>query len=183
VETADLLGDMAETEAAIFADICARIGPAATDGLARHLGEEAATPARLRATAIIRQYGARAVGRLGPAVGSPQWAARRNAAEILGDIAAAEGVPLLQPLLRGQDARVTTAAVRALSNIKDPTAARAVHTVLRAATGEQRRAVVDALEDATLVNTWEPDGRGNYPWAVVEAVDPEAVGIDPLACM
>jgi putative nucleotidyltransferase with HDIG domain len=39
------------------------------------------------------------------------------------------------------------------------------------------------LEEALLVNTWEPDGRGDYPIAVVEAVDPEAVGIDPLAHM
>jgi putative nucleotidyltransferase with HDIG domain len=39
------------------------------------------------------------------------------------------------------------------------------------------------LEEALLVNTWEPDGRGNYTWAVVEAVDPEAAGIDPLAYM
>jgi hypothetical protein len=56
--------------------------------------------------------------------------------------------------LRGHDPRVTTAAVRALSNIKDPAAAKAVHTVLRAATGEQRRAVVGALvaqRDARVV--------------------------------
>ena len=34
-----------------------------------------------------------------------------------------------------------------------------------------------------LVNTWEPDGRGDFTWAVVEAVDPEAVNIDPLKYM
>jgi putative nucleotidyltransferase with HDIG domain len=39
------------------------------------------------------------------------------------------------------------------------------------------------MEESQLVNTWEPDGRGDYTWAVVEAVDPEAVGIDPLAYM
>ncbi|HTM25525.1 MAG TPA: HD-GYP domain-containing protein [Vicinamibacterales bacterium] len=38
-------------------------------------------------------------------------------------------------------------------------------------------------EEGLLVNTWEPDGRGDYTWAVVEAVDPEAVGIDPLTYM
>ncbi len=41
----------------------------------------------------------------------------------------------------------------------------------------------NAVEEATLVNTWEPDGRGDYTWAVVEAVDPEAAGIDPLQYM
>jgi len=39
------------------------------------------------------------------------------------------------------------------------------------------------LDEAQLVNTWEPDGRGDYTWAVVEAVDPDAAGIDPLAYM
>jgi HEAT repeat protein len=154
VETAEILGDMTEPEAALFTDICGRIGPPATDALKGHLDTEAATPGRTRATAIIRQFGARAVGRLSSVAGSNKWAAQRNVAELLGEIAAAEGVPLLQPLLRGQDARVTTAAVRALSNIKDPAAARAVHTVLRASTGEQRRAVVEALvaqRDARVV--------------------------------
>jgi len=153
-EAAEILGEMSEQEAGIFADICARIGPAATDALRRHLEEEATTPARARAGAIIRKYGSRAVNRLAPLIGSKQWAAQRNAAELLGEIGAAEAVPLLQPLLRGSDARVTAAAVRALSIIKDPAAARAVHTALRAATGDQRRAVVDALvaqRDARVV--------------------------------
>jgi HEAT repeat protein len=154
VETAEILGDMTEPEAALFADICARIGPASTDALKAHLESEAETPARMRAAAMIRKYGARAVGRLTSLAGSNRWAAQRNVAELLGELAVAEAVPVLQPLLRGHDPRVTTAAVRALSNIKDPAAARAVHTVLRAATGEQRRAVVDALvalRDARVV--------------------------------
>jgi putative nucleotidyltransferase with HDIG domain len=41
----------------------------------------------------------------------------------------------------------------------------------------------EALAEPILVNTWEPDGRGDYTWAVVEAVDPDAVGIDPLQYM
>jgi HEAT repeat protein len=36
-------------------------------------------------------------------------------------------------------------AIKALGSIPDPAAARAIHTVLRAATGEVRRAIVDAL--------------------------------------
>jgi len=39
------------------------------------------------------------------------------------------------------------------------------------------------LEEPGLVNTWEADGRGDYTWAVVEAVDPDAVGLDPLHYM
>jgi len=41
----------------------------------------------------------------------------------------------------------------------------------------------EGLEEMPLVNTWEPDGRGDFTWAVVEAVDPEAAGIDPLQYM
>lgn len=154
VEAAELLGDMSDAEAACFTDICARIGPASTDALKVHLETEPLTPARARASAIVKRYGARAVSRLASVAGSSKWAAQRNVAELLGELAVAEAVPLLQPLLRGHDPRVITAAVRALANIKDPAAARAVHTVLRAATGEQRRAVVEALvaqRDARVV--------------------------------
>ena len=77
-----------------------------------------------------------------------------HAAEILGRIASPEAVPLLQPLLRRNDPKVTRHAIAALANIDDPAAARAIHTVLRSATGEQRRAVVEALvagRDARVV--------------------------------
>ena len=54
-------------------------------------------------------------------------------------------MPLLQPLLRQSDPRVAREAVAALGVIPDPAAARAIQTVLRAATGDVRRAVTDAL--------------------------------------
>ena len=37
-----------------------------------------------------------------------------------------------------------------------------------------------ALEEPLLANTWERDERGGHPYAVVEAVDPESVDLDPL---
>ena len=37
------------------------------------------------------------------------------------------------------------------------------------------------IEEPILANTWDRDSRGEHPRAVVEAVDPEAVDIDPLA--
>jgi HEAT repeat protein len=144
-ETIDLLGEMSDAEAAQVAAICERIGPAAADALRKALEVEALTVARTRATAIIERYGARAVTRLAPLIDSPHWYARVNACELLGRLGSSEAVPLLQPLLRGHDPRVVRAAVRALASINDPAAARSVHTVLRAATGEQRRAVVEAL--------------------------------------
>ena len=153
-EAAELLEDMTDGEAVRFAEVCRHVGPASTDALLPLFASEDATRGRQRAAAIVRAYGVRAVTRLGPLVSSAHWPAQRNAAELLGDIAVAESVPLLQPLLRGVDARVIAAAVRALAGIKDPAAARSVHTVLRASSGEQRRAVVDALvsqRDARVV--------------------------------
>jgi HEAT repeat protein len=179
VETAEMLGDMSEEEGTLFGQICSRIGPAATDGLKTHLEVEELTPGRARATAILWNYGAGSIGRLASVVGSQKWAAQRNVAELLGEIGVAEAVPLLQPLLRGQDARVTAAAVRALSNINDPAAARAVHTVLRAATGEQRRAVVDALvaqRDARVVPVLVRIIEESEPFGADHSIVLDAVG-------
>jgi putative nucleotidyltransferase with HDIG domain len=39
------------------------------------------------------------------------------------------------------------------------------------------------VETPPLVNTWEPDGRGDFRCAVVEAVDPDVATLDPLSYM
>jgi putative nucleotidyltransferase with HDIG domain len=39
------------------------------------------------------------------------------------------------------------------------------------------------IEEPMLVNTWESDSRGEFKHAVVEAVDPDAVQIEPLTYM
>jgi putative nucleotidyltransferase with HDIG domain len=48
----------------------------------------------------------------------------------------------------------------------------------------QVKIIVDAagqsIEDPPLANTWERDDRGEHPRAVVEAVDPDELGVDPL---
>jgi putative nucleotidyltransferase with HDIG domain len=41
----------------------------------------------------------------------------------------------------------------------------------------------ELLEEPLLANTWEPDAKGDYPRAVVEQVDPEPLGLDPLTFM
>ena len=41
-------------------------------------------------------------------------------------------------------------------------------------------ALGEMVEQPELVNTWERDNRGDHVRAVVEAVDPEPLGIDPL---
>jgi len=41
----------------------------------------------------------------------------------------------------------------------------------------------DRLEEPFLANTWERDVRGEYPRAVVEAVDPDSIDLDPLTLL
>ena len=41
----------------------------------------------------------------------------------------------------------------------------------------------ETLEEPMLANTWERNSSGEHPRAVVEAVDPESVNIDPLTYM
>ena len=144
-ETVNDLQTLDDQPAQLVTELCSAAGPATTDALRQWLDEERQTKGRQRATGVIRGFGVAAIGRLTPLVSSQHWYAQRNVAELLGEISCPEAVPLLQPMLRGGDPRVMQAAVRALSNIDDPSAARSVHTVLRSATGEQRQAVVSAL--------------------------------------
>jgi HEAT repeat protein len=144
-EAVEFLDAMDDPTAATFGQICTTIGPPATDALRRWLEDETPSLGRRRASALIAGFGPAAVKRLSALVSNPHWYVQRTLADVLGEIAAVEAVPLLQPLLRRSDPRVTQAAVRALSNIDDPSAARSVHMVLRAAAGEQRQAVVAAL--------------------------------------
>jgi len=43
-----------------------------------------------------------------------------------------------------------------------------------------RDAQGNAYENDLLANTWERDHRGEFPLAIVEAIDPQEAGIDPL---
>jgi hypothetical protein len=43
-----------------------------------------------------------------------------------------------------------------------------------------RDAQGNAYETAMLANTWERNTRGDFPLAIVEAIDDEEAGIDPL---
>ena len=144
-EATELFGEMEAPAAVQFTQSCRHIGPAAVDGLRElfRAAEENDGDAT-RPSAHCRVRGARSHPP-GATRSSEPWFVQRNVADLLGHLRAPEAVPLLQPLLRGTDPRVMGAAVQALSNIDDPAAARAIHTVLRAATGDHRMAVVSAL--------------------------------------
>jgi HEAT repeat protein len=153
-ETVAMLGDLDPESLGIFADICRLVGVTAVEVLAMTLRIQEPPAARVRASDIIVGFGEPAVSRLAAFIDDERTFVQCHTAELLGRIAAPQAVPLLQPLLRRTDSKVVRVAVTAMANINDPAAARAIHTVLRAATGEQRRAVIDALvaeRDARVV--------------------------------
>ena len=147
-EASALLEVLDEAEFDILRGIFAEVGPSAVVSLHAPLLFEKRTRARVRGGEIIVRYGDAAVSRLAPLTTHAQWFVRRNTAELLGRIGSPDAVPLLQPLLRGEDPRVLKEAVGALTRIDDPSAARAIHTVLRASSGGDRQAVIDALVEA-----------------------------------
>ena len=144
-ETALLIGDVDERGWGTIRGVVATIGIAATESLKPVVAVEIETLASKRAEDLIAGFGAPAVSRLASLVADPRWFVQRTGARLLGRIAAPEGVPLLAPLLRKSDPRVAQEAITALGGIQDPSAARAIQTVLRSATGELRRAIIDAL--------------------------------------
>ena len=153
-EAVAMLGDFERENLETFSDICRLVGVAIVDVLGLTLRIQDRTAARVRASDLIVGFGAPAVSRLAPFIDDERAYVQSHVAEVLGRLAAPQAVPLLQPLLRRNDPKVVRVAVSAMANINDPAAARAIHTVLRAATGDQRRAVIDALvaeRDARVV--------------------------------
>lgn len=153
-EAVSLVGDFDAETLETFTDICRQLGVGVVEVLGMLLRVQERTAARVRASDIIVGFGAPAVSRLAAFIDDERPFVQAHVAELLGRIATPEAVPLLQPLLRRGDMTVARAAVAAMASINDPAAARAIHTVLRAVSGEHRRAVIDALvigRDARVV--------------------------------
>jgi HEAT repeat protein len=144
-ETAALIGEIDETGWISIRTVIDVVGVATIEALKPIIMVEEHTLASQRAEQAILGFGQLAVSRLASLVDDERWFVQRNGARLLGRTGSPEAVPLLQPLLRRSDARVVREAVSALGTINDPAAARAIHTVLRSATGAQRTAVIDVL--------------------------------------
>jgi hypothetical protein len=178
-ETVGLLGDLEPVQFDAFHTVCRHVGPEAVEVLSVPMYHEAPSLDQRRAGDIIVGYGAAAVLRLAPLVNDERWFVQLNGVALLGRIAVPEAVPLLQPLLRKPDPRIAPRVVSALAGINDPAAARAIHTVLRTATGDLRRAIITALIQERdprvapmlerILNESEPFGRDHA--IVLETMD------------
>jgi HEAT repeat protein len=144
-EAAALIGDLDEKSWDALKAVLETIGAASVEALKPAVAVEHDDLATGRAESVVVGFGEKAVMRLASMMRDERWYVRRRGARLLGRIGTADAVALLQPLLRQHDPRVAREAVVALGVIPDPAAARAIHTVLRAATGEVRRAVIEAL--------------------------------------
>ena len=181
-ETAALIGEVDERDWDAIKAVIIAIGPPSIESLKPVVVAEQDTIATARAEDMIVSFGNHAVTRIAPLVSDPRWYAQQRGARMLGRLGTKEAVPLLQPLLRQADARVLRAAVRALCGIRDPTAARAIQTVLRAATGEMRHAVIETMVEGRdarvvpilvqIVNESDPLGKDHE--MVLETI--EALG-------
>ncbi len=144
-ETAALLATLDEGEWASVRAVLTALGAASLQALLPALEAEHDTLGLRRAGDTVVGFGARVVNDLAPLVNDARWFVQCTGARLLGRIGSPDAVPLLQPLLRSGDPRVVRTALRALSSIDSPSAGRAVHGALRAATAHGRRAVVEAL--------------------------------------
>jgi HEAT repeat protein len=144
-ETATLIGDLDANGWSTLEAVITTVGASSVEALKAVVAVEHETDSSRRAETLIVGFGPLSAARLASLAGDSRWFAQRAAARILGRIGLPVSVPLLQPLLRRTDPRVAREAVAALAVIDDPSAARAIHLVLRSATGALRIAVIDAL--------------------------------------
>jgi HEAT repeat protein len=153
-EAATTLAEQDAAEFAAFEKLVRAIGPSAVPALLRSYQREDGGTATDRVTAILGKLGAPAIPAIAAALEDQPWFVQRELAKVFGKIGTAAAVAPLQTLLRRTDVRVLQTAVSSLSGIADPAAERALHTVLKASTGEARNAVIEALiglKDARVV--------------------------------
>jgi hypothetical protein len=152
-ETIGVLGEVESRDIAVIRELCGHLGAATAPALLRGITQQGGRQTE-RAVAILVSLGAPAITNIGHGLDERPWWAQRVLAEVLGRIGTAAAVPPLQGLLRKADSRVLPAVLTALSGIDDPSAARAIHTVLRTVSGTARATVVEtlvALRDARVV--------------------------------
>jgi HEAT repeat protein len=143
-EAAGALADQSADEFAAFETLVRTIGPASIKSILSAYQREDGL-ATERATQLLSKMGTAAIAHLSEGIEDPRWFVQREIARVLGKIGGTAAVLPLQTLLRRGDPRVLQSAVSSLAVIDDPAATRALHTVLRATTGEARAAVIAAL--------------------------------------
>jgi hypothetical protein len=144
-ESAAAIGDQSAEEFGHFERMALALGPSVVAALVTGYQREDGGAATDRITNLLIKMGLPAIPAMAAGIEDKQWFIQRELARVLGQIGTAAAVPPLHALLRRTDHRVLQAAVSSLARIDDPAAARALHTALKAATGDARAAVINAL--------------------------------------
>lgn len=144
-ESASAIGDQTAQEHRHFERLVLALGCATVTALVAAYQREDNGAATERVTNLLVKLGPPAIPGIAAIVDEQRWVGQREIAKVLGQIGTAAAVPPLQGMLRRNDSRVLPAAVSAIARIDDPAAARALHNVMRSATGDARAAVISAL--------------------------------------
>ncbi|HUQ88038.1 MAG TPA: HEAT repeat domain-containing protein [Vicinamibacterales bacterium] len=143
-ETVSTLGEQTAEEFAVFEKLIRAVGISTLPTLlSTYHHEDGVTTDRL--TTLIIGLGSPVIPGIRSALDDQPWFVQRELARALGKIGTSAAIQPLQGLLRRSDLRVLQVAVASLSGIHDAAAERALHTVLKATTGEARAAVINAL--------------------------------------
>ena len=143
-EAAGTLAEQTAEEFAAFEKLVRALGPSTIPALvATYQREDGVVTDRV--TALVIRHGAPAIPAIVSALDDKPWFVQRELARALGKIGTSAAVQPLQSLLRRSDPRVLQVAVASLASIQDAAAERSLHTVLKAATGEARAAVINSL--------------------------------------
>ncbi|MBY0497831.1 MAG: HEAT repeat domain-containing protein [Cyanobacteria bacterium] len=145
IESVTGIADQSAQEFGHFERLALALGPPVVTALISGFGRQEGGAAADRITNTLVKIGAPAIPAMASAIDDPRWFVQRELAKALGQIGTAAAVPPLQAMLRRTDGRVLQTAVTSLAKIDDPAGVRALHTVLKAATGEARSAVINAL--------------------------------------
>jgi HEAT repeat protein len=139
------LAEQTSDEFAAFEQLICAIGPSTIPSLLSAYEREDGGGATDRVTTLLIKLGPPAIPAISAGLDDTRWFVQRELAKALGRIGTSAAVPPLQSLLRRSDPRVLQTAVTSLANLADPAAERAIHTVLKAASGDARAAVISAL--------------------------------------
>lgn len=126
-----------------FRRICVALGPTAVDALRQCL--TVPRPESTRLVEILRALGEESIARLAPLVHHPDPQTSVRLARLLGLMASAECLPLLENLARSGHQPVSVEATHSLLMIGDPRSAKLVTQILRTSSPTHRSTILAGI--------------------------------------
>jgi hypothetical protein len=128
-----------------FKALCHAIGPSVIPAVADVLSSEKDTRARARLRDIVIGFGPRGREAVQRLMSAPNWEVRRTAASLLRELAGAEGLKALIPLLTDSEPLVQREAVQGLVSDGSEEASRLLVQAIASSTGRSRDTLLKEL--------------------------------------